>query len=865
MIQKKFLCKDLNAVKETMPQIEDVLARNWHKDALLTFYENGFTRTEIDQVISLFNKCGFPELQLAGISIPLIAELMPEARGILINLILTEEADIEVVTIPCKPGREVEAAGKLKERLNAHRCPGAVELLCSNLALNTTLFMERSMEGHEDTVLFGTANLRSITQKLSVEEGENTIEIEQIDPEKAGDEFIVGENVVYDGFVAVIFAGEKLRVKANYALGWKPIGRKLSFELGDKPAMGGSMVTSINSLPAVDVYKEYLGVYPDSFFISNICEFPLVVERNGINMCMVPTNHGEAGELYFMMPLDPKERLRFTFASHDEVLYASRESLESMEAFRPDALFLTLCGNRINYLKEDAHIEWDTFAGIAPDFALMHGAGEMYYYRGKGGILNSAHLAIGLSEADEMTNNALLEHETVESLRHGRPLPLSDRMSAFLGKITSELVDMATQAQDANKAKSAFLSHMSHEIRTPINAILGMDEMILRESSEGDILDYADSIRSACNNLLGIVNDILDLSKIEAGKMSIVPVKYELISVVKDMYNVVKLRAKEKELEVKLDIDGDLPSGLFGDSTRIKQIITNLLTNAVKYTETGLVTLTMKKVSEGTPDDTDELKKACPGEQLPERSVRIRITVKDTGIGIKPGDMEKLFDEYERFDEKRNRNIEGTGLGLSITRELLELMGSRLTVESTYGEGSEFGFEIVQGVEDPEPIGCVEGKLKKSVGTRKRVGFTAADAKILVVDDTMLNLVVVQELLKKTKIKIDTAGSGQEALALVGQNTYDLIFLDHKMPGMDGIETLKKMKELDNNLSSAAPVIALTSNTTPNAREEYINDGFKDYLSKPFKPEELEDMLFYYISPEKVRTIPMEWDSGEEK
>ncbi|MCR5323906.1 MAG: response regulator [Lachnospiraceae bacterium] len=858
MIQKKFLCKDLTTVKDMVAQISDILSQTKHKDALITFYENGFSRIEIDYVISVIKKCNLPNLQLAGISLPVIAELMPEGKGILFNLILTDEADIEVVTIPCLPGGECEAAGKLKDRLSAYKHPGAVELFCSNLELNTPLFMERSMEGHEDTVLFGTATLRSITQKLSVEKSENTIEIEQIDPEMEGDEFVVGDKVLYDGFVAIIFAGEKLRVRANYALGWKPIGRKLSFELGEKPVRGGSMIKSINSMPAVDVYKEYLGVYPDAFFISNICEFPLVVERNGLNICMVPTDHGENGELSFMMTLKPQEKLRFTFASHDEVLYASRESLESMEAFCPDALFLTLCGNRINYLKEDAHIEWDTFADIAPDHALMHGAGEMYYYKGRGGILNSAHLAIGLRETDGTPEKAVFEHETVESLRHGRPLPLSDRMSAFLGKITSELVDMATQAQDANKAKSAFLSHMSHEIRTPINAILGMDEMILRESSEEDILDYADNIRSACNNLLGIVNDILDLSKIEAGKMSIVPAQYELISVVKDMYNVVKLRAEEKGLSVKLDIDEDLPSGLFGDSTRIKQVITNILTNAVKYTETGSVTLIMKKISDGTQNDTDELKKACPGAQLPKRSVRIRVTVKDTGIGIKPEDMEKLFDEYERFDEKRNRNIEGTGLGLNITRELLELMGSRLTVESIYGKGSEFGFEIVQGVEDDEPVGSIEGKLKKTVATRKRVEFTAVDAKILVVDDTLLNLVVVQELLKKTKIKIDTASSGEEAISLVQQNSYDLIFLDHKMPGMDGIETLKKMKELGNNHSAGAPVIALTSNTTPNAKEEYINDGFKDYLSKPFKPEELEDMLFYYISPEKVRTVPID-------
>lgn len=859
MIQKKLLCKDLAAAKSAVKQFTDILTQTPHKSALITFYENGFSQLEIDFLISLIRNCGFPELKTAGIALPLIAELMPEGTGILLNLILTEDTDIEVVTIPCVPGEEAEAAKTLRSCLDARANAGAVELFCSNMELNTTMFIEKSMEGHEDTVLFGTSTIRTMSKRLSVEKSENVVEIEQVTSEMVGDEFIVGDEVLYDGFVAVIFAGDKLQVKANYALGWKPIGRKLPIEIGSNPAKGETVVTSINSMPAVDVYKEYLGVYPDSFFISNICEFPLVVERDGINMCMVPIDHGENGELYFMMTLHPGEKLRFTFASHDEVLYASTESLESMEAFRPEALFLTLCGNRINYLKEDAHLEWDGFARMSPNYALMHGAGELYYHKGKGGILNSAHLAIGLKEKEGAENKTVFDHVSVESLRHGRTLPLSDRMSTFLGKITSELVESAIQAQDANKAKSAFLSHMSHEIRTPINAILGMDEMILRESSENDILDYADSIRSAGNNLLGIVNDILDFSKIEAGKMSIIPAEYELISVIKDMYNVVRLRAEEKELSVKLDIDSDLPAVLIGDSTRLKQVITNILTNAVKYTETGSVTLIMKMISEGTPEDANELDKACPGIERPEKSARIRVAVRDTGIGIKPEDMEKLFDEYERFDEKRNRKVEGTGLGLSISKELLDLMGSRLTVESTYGEGSEFGFEIMQGVVGDEPVGDIEGKLKKTVSKKKRVDFTAEDARILVVDDTELNLIVVKELLKKTRIGIDTAKSGQEAVSLVQRQAYDVIFLDHKMPDMDGPETLKMMNELKNNRSAGAPVIALTSNVTSNAREEYIKGGFKDYLSKPIIPEDLEDMLFYYIPPEKIRTVSAEF------
>lgn len=855
MIQKKFLCRDLEAAGKAVAEIADIVSTTEHRSALVTFYEKGFTGQEIGDLISRL-KGACPGLQIAGISLALLAELMPEGTGIHLNLLLTEKAEIEVVAVPCLPGEEEKAAGVLRNRLDAHEHVKVVELFGSNMGLNTTMFMEKAMEGHEDAVLFGTSTIRNLMQRVSVTDNDNRIDVEQVSADMQGDEFAAGDTVMYDGFVAVVFAGEKLRVNARYALGWRPIGRKLSFELGTDPAMGETVVTKIDGAPAADIYREYLGVHPDSFFISNICEFPFVVEREGINMCMIPLDHGKNGELYFMMTLHPGEALRFTFASHDELMYDSWKSLESMEHFRPEALFLTLCGNRLNFLKDDAHMEWDGFGKAAPDYALMHGAGEHFYYHGKGGVLNSAHLAIGMREAEEAPDTTPYDHPTIESLRRGRTLSLSDRMSTFLAKITTELIDMATEAQNANKAKSVFLSHMSHEIRTPINAILGMDEMILEESKEGEILDYADGIRSAGNNLLGIVNDILDFSKIEAGKMSIVPAEYELKSIIKDMYNVVRLRAEAKGLAVKFDVDSMLPSVLYGDAKRIRQVITNILTNAVKYTEVGTVTFTIQKVADGTPADEESIRKACPGEKQPDKTVRIRFSVRDTGIGIRPEDMAKLFDEYERFDEKRNRSIEGTGLGMSITRELLDLMGSRLKVESTYGEGSEFSFEILQGVVDEDPVKNEQGRWKEPVSAKKkRTAFTAEDARILVVDDTDLNLFVFQNLIKHLGATVDTAASGEEALKLVRENAYDVIFLDEMMPRMSGSETLKNMNALADNRSAGAPVISLTSNVSENAKEEYVKIGFKDYLPKPIVKEALEDMLFLYIPPEKIRTV----------
>ena len=855
MIQKKFLAKNIKEAEETIPQIRKILSETPHKTALVTFYETAFTGQEIRSLTARFKEeCGDPGLIIAGIAIAMIAELMPEGTGMLINLILTEEADIEVVTLPCAPGEEEKAAEVLNRRLDEIGYPKAVELFGSNMSLNTTRFMEKAMERHEDVVLFGTCTIRNLPTKLSVEERSQVVELEKSDPSGLREELIYGEDVFHDGFVAVVFSGEKLRVKANYALGWSPIGKQLDPVLGDKVTKGETQITYINGHPAVDIYKEYMGVFPDSYLISNICEFPFMVERDGIDICLIPIDCEKDGSLYFMMTLRQDEKLRFSFASHDEVLGASLVSLRSMERFQPEALFLTLCGNRLNFLKEDAHMEWDGFKTVGPDHALMHGACELFYHEGKGGILNSAHLAIGLREGDDIEEKKY-DHPDVESLRRGRTLPLSDRMSAFLRRITTDLVDMASEARDANNAKSAFLSHMSHEIRTPINAILGMDEMILRECTETDILEYAEDILSAGNNLLGIVNDVLDFSKIEAGRMNIIPVEYELASIINDLYNVVWLRARNKGLAVNLDIDPSIPSVLFGDETRLKQIITNLLTNAVKYTEEGKVILSMSMIAGSGPDEDEALRFACPGEERPEESIRLKVSVKDTGIGIKPEDMEKLFEEYERVEEKRNRSIEGTGLGLNITRELLELMGSRLSVESTYGEGSTFSFEIVQGVLRDDPIGELNGRFKRADHSRYRVRFTAEDAHILVVDDTKVNLDVIKNLLKKTRINIDTASSGREALKLVKNNAYDVIFLDHLMPRMDGPETLKRMMAMEDNRSAGAPVISLTANAVSGAKEEYIRAGFKDYLTKPINSKRLEDMLFDYIPPEKIRTV----------
>lgn len=396
------------------------------------------------------------------------------------------------------------------------------------------------------------------------------------------------------------------------------------------------------------------------------------------------------------------------------------------------------------------------------------------------------------------------------------------------------------EALAANEAKGKFLARMSHEIRTPINAVLGMDEMILRESKEQNIKDYAMDIYLAGQTLLSLINDILDFSKIDSGKMEIVPVEYDVSSLIHDLSNMASQRAKAKEIQLQVEAAHTIPSRLYGDDVRIRQVLTNILTNAVKYTHEGTVWFRVQ----GHREETKAV---------------LRFEVEDTGIGIREEDLPKLSAEFERIEEDRNRNIEGTGLGMSITIQLLELLGSKLQVESVYGEGSKFYFELEQEIVDDTPIGDFESRVHQlaenySYNTR----FCAPDAAILVVDDNAVNRKVFRNLLKETQIQVTEAAGGAECLECVQKNHYDLIFLDHMMPEMDGVETLHHIKELDDFPCRDTPIIVLTANAVSGAREQYLGEGFDDFLSKPIVPEKLENMIRELLPEQLLQEVSLD-------
>lgn len=397
-------------------------------------------------------------------------------------------------------------------------------------------------------------------------------------------------------------------------------------------------------------------------------------------------------------------------------------------------------------------------------------------------------------------------------------------------------LELARQAaDDANRYKQAFLANMSHEIRTPINAILGMDEMILRECTNSEVCDYAMDIETAGKNLLSIINDILDMTKIESGKMEIVCGEYELSSLINDSCTVVSLLLSKKGLDFSLVNDRHIPDKLYGDEVRIRQILTNILTNAIKYTDEGSVSLSI---------DWD---------RIDDGNMILKFAVSDTGMGISEESQKYIFDDFQRVEGESVHHIEGTGLGLPITKKLVEMMDGRISVESVVGEGSTFVIELPQRILSDAPMGDYSDKYNKSRDNNmaNHVPIKADDCTILVVDDLEVNLKVLKGFLKNTGIMVDCATSGVQCISMASSKKYDIILLDHMMPNMSGVETFRELRKLENNPNLDTPVIMLTANAVVGAKDEYLEQGFDGYLSKPVRSEKLEKMLIDML-PDKV-------------
>lgn len=666
--------------------------------------------------------------------------------------------------------------------------------------------MAAGLRGHKDVPVFGI--------KTSVLPDYDNFAYEQ------------GGDLIKHHLFLLAFCGKGLSIRLHYNLGWTPIGKVMTVTSEENPFF----VDEIDGRPATEVYNRYLGLKDNQIIPENLSEFPLIILREDMKISRISISGLKKGQLIFGAPVYTGERICLSYGNPEDLFSEIREDSREVGDFHPQAGLLLVCSIRLMLLKERELEEIEYYKKHMASLAAIYGFAEIYYHNGMGAELNSALVSVAFREDDAQDDFA----PAPESVSDAKPIsedtlvPFHDRMTRFFKEMSKDLLETVNEAETANRAKSVFYSAISHDIRTLLNSILGMNEMILNESHEEDILQYAENTSISGRMLLDLINDILDTEKIEAGKMKIVPVDYEIGKVIKELTEMAAGPAANKSLKLTVEKSGQFPPVLTGDAKRIKQCTLNLLSNAIKYTESGEVILRINV----EPDDASH--------------VILNVSVKDTGIGIKPGDIEKLSIPFERVDQSRNHNIEGTGLGLNIVRNLLELMGSSLKIESTYGEGSEFSFSVKQEIKKNES-GAPKASIDKEVPDKTLSSFRAPDASILIVDDTPSNIKIMQLFLKESQVKIDTATSGIAAIEMIRRKRYDIVFLDHMMPGMDGLETFSRIKEEKGSPNTDSVFIMLTANDKTGIRDFFLSKGFDDFLTKPLQRNSLLEILAKYL------------------
>ena len=662
----------------------------------------------------------------------------------------------------------------------------------------------------------------------------------------ASDMFAIGDGCIIDSGVSIaVISGSDVHARVSSNLGWISAGRPhVITKTGDD-----FCIKEVDNMPAARFYEKYLDIELNEDFLQNIMDFPFLIRRNGQIMAKSPLRVNEDGSIFFPLNVEEGEEIYLSYGSVRRILQNDDILSKHMKEFCGEGIFLSICEARSSYMGDEIQQEIDYYYQAAANVSGIGAYGEIYKSSKKFNSFNYYLVALSIREGEPKEQIPSPNH--VVTKKSNSLVPIMDRLHTFIQESTREFAELNEKEKEmellnaihveraANEAKTTFLSHMSHEIRTPIHAIMGMNEMILREAKDKYILDYAQDIKRASASLLALVNDVLDFSRIEAGKIQIYESKYSLYDLLHEVTSVEKIRAKDKKLQFNISISEDIPEFLMGDASRIRQVLINIIENAVKYTDRGAVALDVELVeSDG-------------------KTASVKFIVRDTGIGIKEEDIDIMFNPFERVDEGRATNANGTGLGLPITKELVTLMGGELEVRSRYGKGSMFYFTLTQIIAGEGVIGNFDKRIiEERLNSRdKHTGkFVAPKANVLIVDDVPMNLVVTRNLLKRTLVNCDIVTSGQESIDKASSKRYDLILMDQRMPIMNGTEAMRAIKMLpDDNPSKDVPIVVLTADAADGMREKFISDGFDDYLMKPVDFDELENVMIKYLPDELVK------------
>ncbi|MCR4658165.1 MAG: response regulator [Lachnospiraceae bacterium] len=843
MIQKNFSLKDIDGLLEAAATIrkEDILktasdkvllawAQIWDQEEFASF------RERIRSLFPDFTTIGTNHFSREDIQSGKI-DGSGEEKGILLSFLFFESSEASLFGLETRITGEAETGVRLNGLIKDIPDIKGIYLVVPGYFVSAEEVFREGLRGLEKTPVFGI--------KTSL-----LFEYQTFGYSKGGQ---LLEKLLF----ALVFHGKNLSLRLHYNLGWTPVGRIMTVTDEDNPFF----VNKIDDNPATFVYNKYLGLRNDQIIPENLSEFPLIIYRNGIKISRIGISGEKEGQLVFGAPVYQNDRISLSYGNPDDLFSEIEEDSNNTGAFKPEAGLLIVCANRVMLLKDREQDEIEYYKRYIEDVPAIYGYAEIFYNNGKGGELNSALVSAFFKEetcdsgseghtgltgnsvpfeafddppAREDVLSASMEESNAgkENPAPGRgtAVPFTDRLARFFKEMSKDLLMAVEDAEEANRTKSAYFSCISHEFRTPLNSILGMNEMILKESEDDNITEYAENIGNSGKLLLQLVNDILDTEKIAAGKMEIIPVNYDIRKVIREIEKMVSLSAEEKGLKLSVEISDTLPKILFGDEIRIRQCILNILGNAIKYTETGEVVF------------------RAYGERTDSEHIRLRISVKDTGIGIKPEDMEKLSIPFERVDTSRNHRIEGTGLGLNIVKNLLALMNSSLEIKSVYGEGSEFSFSLLQEIREEEDLQGAGLSQDNAPELTAEEYLKADGASVLIVDDTEMNIVVMRHFLKDTGISVDSALSGAEALQMARERKYDMIFLDHKMPEMDGSETFERMRSDPDGKNGSSVYIMLTASEEKSVRERFINEGFNDFISKPVKMKTLHEFIRHYLN-----------------